>query len=191
MPTILTDRPALASARSWVLLTRFFLWLVVLQGFHFLEHCVQVVQRFILNDPNGNGLLGNLANFEILHFGYNTLFLVGLLWVYGEVSLAARPGWARPRMVVGLLAATVAVQGYHEVEHVLRLGQVMGWLSLGANAWDPATGEPVGILGQWFNNVLVHWVLNGVVEILPGSAFMLGRFPGLLNPVVQNTAVGA
>ena len=149
-----------------------------------MEHCVQVVQRFWLNNPNGNGLLGDLANFEILHFGYNTLFLAGLLWVWEVVSLAAQPGWARPGLVVGLLAAAVAVQGYHEVEHVLRLGQVMGWLSLGAHAWDPATGEPVGILGQWFNNVLVHWVLNGVVWVLPLFAFSLGRFPRLLHPVV-------
>ena len=98
------------------------------------------------------------------------------------VSLAEEPAWARPRLVVGLLAAAVAVQGYHEVEHVLRLGQVMGWLSLGANAWDPATGEPVGILGQWFNNLLVHWVLNGIVEILPLGAFLVGGFPRLLHP---------
>ena len=187
MATILTQRAAAAALQSSVLLARVFLWLVLLQGFHFLEHCVQVVQRFWLNDPNGNGLLGNLANFEILHFGYNTLYLAGLFWVYAVVSLTARPGWARPGLVVGLLAAAVAVQGYHEVEHVLRLGQVMGWLSLGAHAWDPATGEPVGILGQWFNNVLVHWVLNGVVEILPLGAFLLGGFLRLLHPVGQQS----
>jgi len=70
---------ASTSSKSW--LARFSLWLVLLQGFHFFDHCVQLVQRFLFDDPNGNGQLGNLANFELLLFGYNSRFLAGLLWV--------------------------------------------------------------------------------------------------------------
>src|SRR3989442_1175137 len=45
---------------------------VVLQGFHELEHIIQVVQRYVLEIPNGNGLLGSVVDFEPLHFSYNT-----------------------------------------------------------------------------------------------------------------------
>jgi hypothetical protein len=183
----LTDRVALAPAgvgSRWVWLSRFFLWLVLLQGFHFLEHCVQLVQRFGLHDPNGNGLLGNVAglNFELLHVGYNTLYLAGVLGVYSAVSLTIRPRWARPRLVVGFLAAAVAVQGYHEVEHLVRAGEIVGLLSLPPAA-DPTSPEPPGLLGQWINGTLVHWALNGIVEALPLGAFVLGNFRDLLNPV--------
>jgi hypothetical protein len=166
--------------RVWF--ARFFLWLVLVQGFHFVEHCVQLVQRYVFDDANGNGLLGNLAGFEQLHFGYNTLFLFGLLWLYTEVSLAARPAWSRHRLVAGLLAAALAVQGYHEVEHVLRMGQVLGWLPVNPAA-IATTGEPPGLLGQWFNGALIHWALNGIVEALPVGAFVLGGFQVLLNPI--------
>ena len=158
MASILTDRFTVAptSSESW--LGRFFLRLVLLQGFHFFEHCVQLVQRFLFDDPNGNGHLGNLANFEPLHFGYNSPFLAGVLWVYAGVSLASRPAGSRRGLVMGLLAAAVSIQGYHEMEHLLRVGQVLGWLNVNASA---AGSEPPGLLGQWFNGTLVHWALNG------------------------------
>jgi hypothetical protein len=71
MPVTATA-PASAT-RLW--LARVFLWLLAVQAFHFVEHSVQLVQVFVLNDPNGSGLLGNLVNFELLHLGYNTLYL--------------------------------------------------------------------------------------------------------------------
>jgi len=87
-----------------------------------------------LNDPNGNGLLGNLANFEILALWATTRSIWPAFWVHRrEPDGSARLG---PGTSGGWPAgAAVAVQGYHEVEHVLRLGQVVGWLSLGAHAW--------------------------------------------------------
>lgn len=166
-------------SREW--LARFFLWLVLVQSFHFLEHCVQLVQRYIFNDPNGNGLLGNLAGFEQLHFGYNSLFLIGLLCVYTNVSLASRPVWWRPRLVARLLAAAVAIQGYHEVEHALRMLQVLGWMHASAAPAGPLSSEPPGFLGQWFNGALLHWALNGVVDVLPAAAFVFGGFQWQLN----------
>ncbi len=45
-----------------------FLALVLLQGFHELEHVTQVLQRYLLGIPDGNGLLGSLADVEPLHF---------------------------------------------------------------------------------------------------------------------------
>jgi hypothetical protein len=161
-------------------LSRALLWLVVLQGFHFFEHCVQLVQQFWLNDPNGNGLLGNLANFEVVHFGYNTLFLAGLVWLYVELSLAAWPAWAHHRLVMGLVAGAVAVQGYHEMEHVLRLLQVLGYVPVPPSA-DLVSGEPPGLIGRWVNSLVAHWALNGIVEALPLAAFFVGGFARLLH----------
>jgi hypothetical protein len=149
-----------------------------------MEHCIQLVQQFWLGDPNGNGLLGNLANFELLHFGYNSLFLLGLVWLYCELSLSARPAWTHHRLVLGLVAAAVAVQGYHEAEHVLRLAQVMGWVPVPPSA-DLTGTEPPGLVGRWVNSIVAHWALNGIVEALPVAAFAIGQFHELLNPSAQ------
>jgi hypothetical protein len=156
-------------------LARVFLWLLLVQGFHFLEHSVQLLQVFLLNDPNGGGLLGDLVNFELLHLGYNTLYLLGLLWLYAEVSLATHPAWSRHRLVALLLATAVAVQGYHEAEHILRVVQVLSSHSLAALT-STSTPEPPGFLGRWVNVVFLHWLLNGIVGALPMAAFAMGRF---------------
>ena len=169
---------------SSTLLSRGFLWLILVQGFHFLEHCVQVAQRFWLNDPNGNGLLGSLANVELVHFGYNSFFLLGLVWLFFQLSLATDPVWAHNRWVLFLVGAAVAVQSYHEMEHVLRLGQAIGWLPVPPSA-DLTATDPPGLLGRWVNDVLLHWVLNGIVEALPVAAFVAGHFQSLLNASKQ------
>ena len=168
------------SNRVW--LTRIFLWLLVVQGFHFVEHCIQLVQVFVLDDPTGAGLLGNIANFELLHLGYNTLYLVGLVWLYAEVCLAAQPVWWHHKQVALLLAAAVAIQGYHETEHILRVIQVLSADSVSALT-STATPEPPGFLGRWVNVTLLHWLPNGIVEALPVAAFVVGRFRRQLNPI--------
>lgn len=52
-----------------------FLALVLVQGFHEIEHLVQVAQRMALGIPDGNGVLGSVIDIEPLHFGYNTIYL--------------------------------------------------------------------------------------------------------------------
>ena len=180
------------AGESRVWLARFFLWLIVVQGFHFLEHCVQLIQRFVFNDPTGNGLLGAIADFEQVHFVYNLLFLVGILWIYTEVSLAARRAWSRHSVVAVLIGAALAVQGYHAVEHVVRMLQVLGWMHVPAGVdLSIAGSEPPGLLGQWVNGAIVHWALNGIVEALPVAAFRLGGFGALLAPRAPRTRAAA
>ena len=65
-------RPRLTAIFSSRALT-VFVALVLLQGFHQVEHVVQVVQRFALGVPDGNGLIGSLADIEPVHFIYNSL----------------------------------------------------------------------------------------------------------------------
>jgi len=41
-----------------------FLGIVLIQGFHEVEHIVQVIQRFVLHDPKGSGILGSWIDYR-------------------------------------------------------------------------------------------------------------------------------
>jgi hypothetical protein len=168
-----------ASARSlrgwlagWELTPRatalLFLETLLLQGFHEVEHVVQVVQRSVLGVATGAGVLGSVFDVEPVHMIYNAAFLALL----GTVYLGCRRNPAaiprRAGLVLGLLALALGLQGYHTVEHLVKMWQ---YYQTGLN------GTP-GIVGHWIPVVYLHLGYNTAIYAPVVAAFFLGGFLG-------------
>jgi hypothetical protein len=128
-----------------------FLGLILLQGFHEVEHVVQVFQHFVFNNPKGAGLLGTWVDIEPVHVAYNGAFLllIGLcFWVGGFAGELAR----RRPITFWLMTFALAFEGYHFVEHIFKIVQ---FIDTGKN------GTP-GILGRFFNLVWLHLSYNTI-----------------------------
>jgi hypothetical protein len=143
-----------------------FLGLVLIQGFHELEHIVQVVQRTFLAIPNGNGLLGSLTDLEPLHFTYNSLYLGLLVWVFVLLGLHCDGSSEHGRLVAGLLTFAVAFQMWHELEHAFKLVQ---YVALGVNGTGGILGRGPGGLVPLFPIPILHLAYN-TVAYLPALA---------------------
>lgn len=143
---------------------------LLVQGFHEVEHVVQVVQRSVLDIRLGSGLLGSVFDVEPVHFIYNLTFLGLLMGAY----VGLRRSNAIPRngsLVLGLLTFAVIGQGYHAIEHVVKMIQ---FLETGRN------GTP-GMLGNWLNVVWLHFWFNTVLGAPVVAAFFVGRFDRALG----------
>src|SRR3954451_937326 len=90
-----------------------FLEMMVLQGFHEMEHIVQVYQRAVLGIGNGAGMLGSVFDVEPVHMVYNLAFLVllGGVWIGCRRDPRAIP--AKPEQVMLLLKASFVFQIWH------------------------------------------------------------------------------
>ena len=145
-----------------------FLETILLQGFHEVEHVVQVVQRSVLGVASGAGVLGSVFDIEPVHMVYNAAFLGFLAAVYVGCRRdpSACPVPARAPMVIGLLGLALVFQGYHTVEHVVKMWQ---YFATGLN------GTP-GIVGQWIPVVYLHLAYNTVVYVPVLLAFFLGGY---------------
>ena len=139
--------------------------IVLVQGFHEIEHIVQVFQRFTFDNPKGAGVLGTWIDIEPVHLGYNAAFLglIGLVYWQGRFWQNRR---AQP-VVFGLMTFVLLFQGYHLVEHLFKIAQ---FIDTGKN------GTP-GILGNRFNLVWLHFTYNTVEYAAFVLAFFLGGFP--------------
>jgi hypothetical protein len=140
-----------------------FLALVLFQGFHELEHIVQVFQRTVFANPTGAGILGSLFDAVPVHFMYNTVFLALLIATY--VLLGLHQGTRREfgSLVFVLLTFAVVWQTWHELEHIVKLYQ---YYTLGYNnavGGILAVG-PGGIL-PLFNNMWLHFWYNTIVYV--------------------------
>jgi len=145
MANILTQAGAAAALQKQSCYWPRLLVLVCLQGFHFLEHCVSGA-RFWLNDPNAM-VCWQPGQLEILHFG-TTRSSGRLFWVHAVVSLTARPE-AGPGHVWWLACWAAAVPCRATTRSSMcSAGAGRGLAEPRRHAWDPATGEPVGILGS-------------------------------------------
>jgi len=142
-----------------------FLALVAIQGFHELEHIVQVLQRFVFHNPKGAGILGSWLDIEPVHLGYNLGFLLLVGFTYYLGGFHRRQ--TRPQSTVFWLMTFVFVfQSYHVTEHFFKIAQ---FLQTGMN------GTP-GILGNFFNLVWLHFTYN-TIEYLPVlAAYFVGGF---------------
>lgn len=148
--------------------------MVLIQGAHELEHVAQVIQRYVLAIPNGNGLLGNLVDIEPLHFAYNTGFLALLVASYVALDLhRVRGRLQQPRSVVILLTLAVLLQSWHEVEHIAKLGQ---FLALGVNGTGGVFGQGPGGILPMFPIPLLHLVYNSIaLAPIVGAVYLLIR----------------
>ena len=132
-------------------------WAIILvQGAHVLEHVAQTSQVFVfgLPRPHAHGLLGAVLDLESVHFAYNTVFLLGLacFWRLGGSALHDE---SRGR-VWSLFVAGVTLQGYHEVEHIVKMYQHLVF------GQTPAPG----ILGNLVDLVVLHLAFNLIVFAL-------------------------
>ncbi len=96
---------------------------IAIGAFHEAEHVVQVVQRYALDVPNGNGVLGSVADIKPLHFAYNAAYLAALVWVattIGPFASGDRASWR-------LLQFALALQLWHVFEHYLKLAQYFAY----------------------------------------------------------------
>ena len=157
-----------------------FLEMVVLQGIHEVEHIVQVFQRTALVNAKGAGMLGSAFDIEPVHMVYNLAFLALL----GAVYL----GCLRNRSIIPRKADTVMVlltvsfffQGFHTVEHIVKMWQ---YFTLGVN------GTP-GIFGYWVPVVYLHLGYNTALYVPVVIAFFLGGFHVEAGRVLSNVFGG-
>jgi hypothetical protein len=135
--------------------------ILLLQGFHTLEHTVQVFQRFVFFQPQGAGVLGTWVDVEPVHLGYNVAFM----WLFAITYWEAR-FWTRRKTHPGafyLLTFSVLFQSWHNIEHIVKMSQ---FVTSGNN------GTP-GILGDAFNLVWLHFIYNLVVFAPFVAAFFI------------------
>ena len=149
-----------------------FLALVLIQGFHEIEHVVQVVQRFALDVPNGNGVVGSFADIEPVHVAYNTMYLALLVVVYARLGLFGPGPSPVGRLVIGLLTFALAFQMWHELEHVFKMVQ---YVALGLNGTGGILGQGPGGLVQAAPIPLLHLAYNTVAYVPALAAFVLLR----------------
>jgi hypothetical protein len=127
-------------SRAGVALSLLGLSVLLVQGFHVIEHVVVVVQVEALGRPvaQSQGLLGARVDFEWLHLAYNTTFLATMVLLLGY-GLRHRTGsLASAGPATAVLAGGVAMQSYHVGEHILRIIQ---YLNTGCTPC-------VGLIGQ-------------------------------------------
>ncbi|HEX2296851.1 MAG TPA: right-handed parallel beta-helix repeat-containing protein, partial [Actinomycetota bacterium] len=126
----------------------------VIQSFHMLEHVVQLSRVYADGVPSRGALVGSLVDTEWVHLVYNAAVLAGL----GSVLHLRRRGWTaggNDRLGDRLVLAVGLLQGYHVVEHVVKVIQ------------HETTGAKVnpGLLGNEMNLVLLHFGLNAAVYL--------------------------
>lgn len=150
-----------------------FLALVLLQGFHELEHITQVVQIYVLGISNGKGLVGSLVDVEPLHFAYNTLYLGLLIAVFMLLGLHEDEPRAVGPLVTALVTFALAFQMWHELEHVFKLVQ---YVALGVNGTGGIFGQGPGAVFPLVPIPLLHLAYNTVAYVPALAAFViLGR----------------
>lgn len=141
--------------------SRAFPWLItallvglLVQTFHMAEHWVQVYRVYSDGVPSRGSLVGSLVDTEWVHLVYNAAVL-GFL---GLVLSARLRGWmaASPsRWADAILTSAVVIQGYHLVEHSLKVYQHV------------TTGAKVnpGIVGRHIDLVWFHFGINLAVYV--------------------------
>ena len=168
------------SDRAWTAFSWFFVVALLYQLFHWIEHVAQVYQHWLLGlpAPKSHGILFFL-DFEWNHFVFNTGYLLALVIILFWI-IAKRAGHSNMRFTILLLLLGVLIQGYHEIEHIVKIYQHL----------TVACDSCPGILGKRLDGVYVHFTFNTLVLALPLSAFFTGRFHNNLlrrnspNPLV-------
>lgn len=144
--------PASNGGQTWPVWIALALGLGI-QGFHMVEHGLQVYRVHFDGLPSRGGIVGPVVEAEWIHFIYNTLVFA----MIGAVALVRRGGWRRQewrdgrrRLADAFLGASLLVQGYHVVEHSVKLTEHL------------ITGHKVndGLLGTQLDLVWLHFTLN-------------------------------
>jgi hypothetical protein len=148
-----------------------FLAVLALQGFHMLEHITQVVQRYALGIPNGSGILGSVVDVEPVHFVYNVGYLALLVTTCLLLGLHRDGPYRVGRAVFALLIFTLLFQGFHVIEHVVKMVQ---YVQLGfQNGTGGIFGAGPGGLAPLFAVPVLHLAYNAVAYLPAVLAFVL------------------
>ena len=146
---------------------------VAVQSFHMLEHIAQVVQKFVLQLPVAYGILGASLDFEPVHFTFNILYLtlVAAVWI----SFRKTP-LRHMKTLYGLVTFVLVFQSWHFVEHAVKLEQhfVKGCVSC------------PGILGYYFDPILLHFTYNTIVFVPLIFVFMVLQYKFVMKPDIEN-----
>ncbi|MGH9156099.1 MAG: hypothetical protein ACRD1K_09775 [Acidimicrobiales bacterium] len=166
-------RPGPGRAESRQGLALLFLGALLYQGFHQIEHTIETVQLRLLHHATAHTLIGGL-DFEWVHLGANVFLLWCLIAVAVCAGAATRASW-RSDARVGWwgLCAALSVQGYHVVEHLVRIVQ---YLASGGK-------YPPGTVTTVLDPVWFHFGVN--LTVLAGMAvgfFGLGQHRRVLRP---------
>lgn len=123
---------------------------IFVQSFHMLEHIFQIVQKFALQLSTSRGLVGESLDVEPVHFAYNLAYLGLVTMVWFSVRKT------ESRLICALSTFAVGFQGWHFVEHVIKLEQhfTEGCLSC------------LGILGPFVDIVILHFMYS-LVSFVP------------------------
>ena len=149
---------------------------VVIQGFHVIEHIVQLIQVYVFDVPDDDafGLLGLVFHpndtEEWLHLGFNSLYVVALyLLVLPLVALVGRgvPLWG---FAVYALAG-VGLETWHVIEHIVIISYVV------ENQGCPCPGIGDRVLGV--TDTQLHFVYNAIAyaATVVGFRFALNARP--------------
>jgi hypothetical protein len=97
---------------------------LMIQALHMVEHVAQVMQKFLFHVTPAHGLIGQL-DLEQVHFTFNLFYLTTLVivmvgWLYYDSQICSKQ-----KVLAVMLIGTVAVQGYHMVEHSVKLAQFL------------------------------------------------------------------
>ena len=156
----------------------------IVQTAHHAEHVAQLIQiyAFAFRPPEAHGLLGSVFDFEWVHFLYNLSLEAMLvqLWLGYRGARKADPT-SVSRRGLGMLTGVMLFQGYHSVEHIVKLYQYLlvpfyqfglrptpGFLPL-------VTGWPI---------FLVHFGFNMIVWTTMALALGSLRPPGLRRATI-------
>lgn len=141
---------------------------LMVQTFHMVEHVAQVYQHAILGlgIKDSHGILFFL-DLEWNHFIFNSLYFALLAAVFFSCGFHRRGGPATgKRLACIAFSAAFMIQGYHVVEHTVRMFQ---FFQIGCTPCK-------GILGNFFDGIYLHAALNTFVYLLPLIAFIVYGF---------------
>ncbi len=157
-PTVVRTLP------TWIHIL--FAFLLVEQFFHQAEHVTQIYQFRILGlaPTSSRGFLWFLDD-EWNHFVFNGLYFTGLLLVFAVMIRALiRQHVQRNVANVGFIYAFLILEGWHMVEHTVRIVQhVQGLCDQCPGILDPLTG---------INRLYLHFFFNLFALLLPSVSFV-------------------
>ncbi len=147
-------------------LDAFFALVVIVMVAHESEHVAQMWQKDVRHATcpiECRGILGSTFDVEWVHAAYNHSILLALAALYLGYRMWRRE-WREPRWAwLSLTTGIFVVQGYHVVEHSVKLEQ---WLDNGHRSPTP------GILGQKFSLIELHFTINTVVFVLVIAGYL-------------------
>jgi len=154
------------------------------QTAHHAEHVTQLIQIYALGfkPPEAHGLLGSVFDFEWVHFIYNIgleLTLIGLWFGYRRARGDDPAGVGRAGF--GVLTALTIFQGYHSVEHIVKLYQYL-FVPFYQFGIRPTPGFLPRVTG--WPIFLVHFWLNMIVWAAMALALWTLRPRGLIRDVI-------